>query len=504
MLIGLTSIPNVKAAGSCTITYDEIEITVANGTTTTFFEDMHEADKVGTYELRASEYFEGYYDEFEFLDNQPRPCEWGGVRIFFNVTTLEVSCIIIVIGYEADPESPPVQVSETLNIGGLGFHNTEHSFRTVSMIKVSLTVGESITFSIFQSRWGVVWRNAEQFKIDCSINIINATISDKNKQVIFPHLAVTNIIEYDSDSWLKFGESKDASLKIGSEGVDFISEDTGICYFLFGQIAMSTGYGIELYGCSFTMTEATGAGNLRYLSYNGTLAPIWNCILHKTALFQCKADASNIFISDSSIGLNAPHIDSINNNFYIVDCGYGIYSVFPTNFTDFYFKGSTIKDFRIRKNVEYHAIDCVAEWSISWFAGGVTGKLYRDYTFNINVTAALNGTARENATVTIHNKNGLVGSWASFPNGSIPEQVLVMGYYPANSETLIDYNPYTLTISASGYATYEQTFTLSSTNQWEISLKPPVSEVDENMLFAGFILAFIFAFSIGIAISSKK
>jgi len=109
-------------------------------------------------------------------------------------------------------------------------------------------------------------------------------------------------------------------------------------------------------------------------------------------------------------------------------------------------------------------------WAFTW-NGTCTGKVYRQYTFNLKVTEQ-DGTAINGATVTLKDKDdNQVFSVSTAGDGTITEQTVTRGYYgQAHGDTLQDYSPHKLIIEKAGFQTYEiQGITMEKID-WTIKL----------------------------------
>jgi len=105
-----------------------------------------------------------------------------------------------------------------------------------------------------------------------------------------------------------------------------------------------------------------------------------------------------------------------------------------------------------------YLIDCdLPNWDFGWWGGGMTHKVYRQYTFNLQVTEE-DGTPIQTANVVLTNAaSAEVFNVNTDASGLIAEQTVSRGYYAqATGNTLQDYGPFTLTITKAGYVTYIQ------------------------------------------------
>ena len=343
------------------------------------------------------------------------------------------------------------------------------------------------------------WAEQKQFTFNVVIYLDNATVTDVDKQIDFTYeVCRDTLIEYDSLSYIRFGNVSDASEKLGKNGVCFSCGKDSSFYFIEGQIGFPDTSGCMLYGCSFTTPDTTASGTLYFLSYEGDKARLWSCTLFNSLLQHVHIDIANCQFISMPSGSNhgSTNIESITTRNWIVHgFTYGIYPITST-LTSMHLSGNTY-DFKIYKSTgTVKCLDFIADWTFI-FDSRTKMVVYRQYTFDLNVTNS-NGTPIQNANVTLTNNQGQVGSWLTYANGTIQEQTVSMGYYDrAGGNTIHSYNPYNLTITKADVGNYTQIFTLSEKTDWTITLTEETGGEGGYLYFAP---AFLLAFLIGLAI----
>ena len=108
----------------------------------------------------------------------------------------------------------------------------------------------------------------------------------------------------------------------------------------------------------------------------------------------------------------------------------------------------------------------------------------------------------------MRNINGIVGSWLTPANGSIPTQTLTQGFYnQTGGDTIYSFNPYNITITKTDYFTYTQLFTLNDKKAWQIALLEPQASGNGTVVSTTNILLGALLFSpimLAIALSKRN
>jgi len=303
-----------------------------------------------------------------------------------------------------------------------------------------------------------------------------------------------------------FGVLDDVTTKRTHGGCHFISLIQAYAYrFIYHA-------GSQLYVYSSVFNNA-GTNQAVIFNY-GTNIRYWNLILSKTNLSPAQpCDGYNVNIqklgaTDAAISLatTGATFDKIS----ATDVGRTVYASSNYGFTlsNLYARGCTYIVRPLGWSGTGYIINADSNtWSVLW-GGTCTGKVYRQYTFDLTVTYP-NGTAIENANVTIthygqaetEDYNGLTDS-----NGQIPQQTLSKGFYnQTGADTIYSYDPYNLKIAnVTGYNDYDGNFTLSEQTDWTITLTPATSESGGATYFApAFPLAFMICLVLGIVWTKK-
>jgi hypothetical protein len=106
-------------------------------------------------------------------------------------------------------------------------------------------------------------------------------------------------------------------------------------------------------------------------------------------------------------------------------------------------------------------------WAFQWLDANETGKIYRQYEFDLTTEPSAQVTLKDNAANTVFS----VASNAV--TGAIATQVVSRGYYQRSTgNTLQDYGPFTLTITKAGKMPYTQTgIVLTEKTKLQIELR---------------------------------
>jgi hypothetical protein len=455
-----------------TITYDAANnvITAVGGTSSASvgFVDLYNADVAGSRSLKAAT-----ASPFTAsLDTPVKPAGSLALKINCVVTNFSVAGTVQLTGRDAWGNAQ----SETVNITGNGTFTTTKYFASIDTNGV--VAAGTYTVAITQPRWGVVWQTGtNQYLFNSKVSLGDGSTTtyfgDTAKQIIFSASVAPVPLTIRGKATATFGTLIDASAKTTKNGCDFIYLSTG------SQTAIldthdweSPPYTCNLYSCSFLSKRTANIkvyGNVYNCLFRGEV-PIYleatsnyyNCIVESISLginnFCFLFDASPSSLN-SVQGFNAIYavwlqgnMNPTVSNLYARNCTYiaGLYQ----------YTGST------------YLINADADtWAFQWGAGGNTGAVYRQYTFDLTVTDAA-GNAIPNAAVTVKDKNGkTVFSLTTDANGKTATQTVTRGYYDqAHGNTLQDSSPHTLIITKAGWQKYLKTFTLTEKTKWEIKL----------------------------------
>lgn len=334
------------------------------------------------------------------------------------------------------------------------------------------TTSNPVTFEdIYQADiangWGKIIKQNTNFLIYSKINFGDGTtetyFNDTYKQINFNSGILTANAQYLMKVFrlatVTFGLPV-YGLENGYAGCQFISTQSyygnfiicdGFYNFEYGSWVYKTYDDIKIYlfGCSFKGYNS----ELWVQGFN-----IFDCQFDSTAYLHTSihwsgAKINNIISSRTTALVRRPWEDMTYNNIFGTTSAYG-YGV--------WFQGAsgTIKNIQCSKyyksivmsNVvsDCHMVNCIFNngWIILW-DGTNTGKIYREYEFDLIV---LNGEITdfvEGETVTLSKNDIILGTWTTNETGQIPTQTLTYGYYQQSTgDTLQDGEyPFLLTIS---------------------------------------------------------
>ncbi len=296
---------------------------------------------------------------------------------------------------------------------------------------------------------------------------------DSDKQVVLNSGVMTganqNFITVKTNATATFGILHGATTKVTYGGCSFYSLEATYAHYLIYSNSSTGGIGC-LYSCYFSGT---------YIYTTVCLAKsggcrIWNCLFaHNCYPIYSAADVDyyRVTVQNSIYGLREDN--GVFENITLQKCG---------NSISLYTSGSrTVKNLQIIREtyivvcwsitVDSYLINAESSlWHFNW-QGTSTGKVYRQYEFDLTVTDQA-GAAIQNAAVTLKDKNGnTVFSVATDAAGAIATQTVTRGYYDqAHGDALQDSSPHTLAITKAGFQTYVKKFTLTEKTKWELKL----------------------------------
>lgn len=407
---------------------------------------------------------------------------------------------IITYGYSADLEDT-TERSTTIRVGSIGIKNTVMTFSSVTRINCMLDAGESITLSVFQSRWGVITKTSEtQFTFDSKIQIGNDTVAgtthfkDKNVQITFTDF---DIVSYEKIIWVTdycyftLGTLLNENRKSTTEGVQIISQTDHYTpsWHQPAYIAIDDSAHSFFYSCSFIALDSNSILSYAYSGYGGETV-MYNCYFEKFGVMNKDKAFNLIFVECSpSFLYEFPQ----GEQFFSYDGFRVLYTHFNYEFSaiNLYSRGMTymayVSSFTGNGNFTNTDSD---NWSF-YFSGVCTGEIYRQYTFDLKVKY-LNGSYIENANVTISNNYlEIENSYLTYSNGSILQQILRCGHYnQTGGNTIYNYNPYNLTITY-GNLTYTTLFNITESISWEIAIGQQTTQAIEELKAIGLIIVVV-------------
>lgn len=460
------------------------------------FEDLYNADLAGTYELEPSKNY-SIADCYVpiYLDNQPRPADWGGIRLIFNVSAVQGNIQLIrTSGKLADKEDTSDYLDDR-GTGATGYLYTQRAFRSVNYFYLEMDADEWIVFNIIQLRWGVVWKTGTtQFMFDARIVIGDGSTTtwfvDTSKQITFTSIAFTANWQYAIDvrryGYVRFGTLLDEATKATKDGVSFvINHEAYRPIYLFGTASDWNTHDRQLYVYSSSATNIGDKANRFLGNFRGGDHRFWHIITSQMGLVPNKYPSSggntniyDVYVTEAGfivyvgIGLTIDRVyvtDALDTVWTQQAATFTINNVISRRATRSLFYGSTNW-----QGPAYLINFDVDSWTFAW-ALDATGKVYRQYEFDLTVTYP-NNTAYENANVTITYEGqggGQVGSWLTDSNGQIPTQTLSRSFYnQTGGNTEYAYYPFNITITANGMDTYTKKWTPTEKTTWEIALTP--------------------------------
>ncbi len=324
--------------------------------------------------------------------------------------------------------------------------------------------------------WGQVsLQGTNQFLFNCKLIVGDGStttwFTDTKKQITTS--AASPCIEIKAAATLTLGALENLASKTGSSGCDiFATGDGWISDLIKGAITAD----VYLYGCSFSRYSDWNDIRIRLANSDNR---VWDCLLKNRVFFTAtKADIYNTFIlkTGSAAGIEDPVSGTEINRVSILSCRYSIWfynkpsvtvsNLFARNCGNLYlflYTGQTLT--LINADLD--------NWAITWVANiNNTGFLYRQYTFNLQVTEE-DGTPIQTANVVLtNNASAEVFNVNTDASGLIAEQTVSRGYYAqATGDTLQDYGPFTLTITKAGYIDYiHEGIILDEPVDWRIRL----------------------------------
>jgi len=317
--------------------------------------------------------------------------------------------------------------------------------------------------------WGVVNKQDDnQYEITCGLQIGNGTtetwLIDTNKEVSFTGLVAGFDVE--DKGHFRLGEIIDEANRTTTNG----------CYL---YLASPYGYNmIRLYGSgTLELFSSTLNGNDDIkieMNSDGNRINIWNSLLLHTYTSAnngiAKADLYRVTVQQTSgILLNFLY----GNDISITDSDVGLELsnvVSPLTVTNVRMinEATSISCSWVDANV--YIINTECKWTFEWVSS--SGKVYRQYTFNLKVVDA-EGNPIPDARVKIwDNAGNLVVNETTDSNGRIPEQILTYGYYDQDHwSTPVMITPHTIRIHHQDYPPKEFQFVADEPIDWTISLK---------------------------------
>lgn len=337
--------------------------------------------------------------------------------------------------------------------------------------------------------WGKFTADATGTQILCNGFIVigdgtnNITFSDIDKQICFQNGVRTAsnqiLIKTLSNATLTLGTLIDSTTKKTSNGCTIFDLNTNINYYGYMIKPSSKSNLIELYSCVFS---SMGTSNWIQAT------KMYNCIFDAIAYLRydtyTSGDIFNVIVSGNGYGVRLYNIggELLVNKINIFSKVQALHFQLLSgnaviNNAYIRMSGGTNYCFRMESTGAYdvYLIDVdTNSWAGIW-TGTSTGKVYRQYTFNLNV---LNGEITdfvENATVQLWKDSNLIYEGKTNSSGMIPTQTLTYGYYQqATGDTIQNAtSPYYLVITHPDWQTYVSRFYITEPLHLTVSMQEP-------------------------------
>jgi hypothetical protein len=314
----------------------------------------------------------------------------------------------------------------------------------------------------------------------------------------------TNFYDVSSTGHLRLGEIFDSANKLSQCGVEFLALSGG--NYLISTLSDSAE--VEIYSCLFQTEKSLSPCVISA----GTNDTVYNSMFDNVRLANVGTATSTPDFYDieiKNIGgttATASRTAGTTDKLFIYDCpraflmstswAFSVTNTIVRNVTYLAQLSGSVTGNKYFINMDS---DCWKWYPTTWAAGS-TGKILRQYTFDLTATYP-NGTAFSNANVTISNTvEGIVYEGVTDTNGDIPQQILTMGHYnKTGKNTIYSYNPYWLNAtSQDGSYIYYKSWTVENLANWEIALLPLTGTYTQDNLYqwfgAGALLVGVFSF----------
>jgi len=470
------------------ITYDPANnrITVVDypETSPCTFEDIYNADKAGTLTLVDRDGITGTDTDPVNNTYNLRPADekvMGGAKQDLWITIENWSgftdATIRLIGKD---EAGNDQTEDIVVTGNGTYYSSKLWTELTQTQVVSVTGSGSFDYELVQGQWGVVWKIGENmFRFDCGLDIGDGStetwLIDAGKMIL--HNIDDHFIILQSYGHLRLGTVVDEAKRTTKDGCFLYT----IAYdkYLIDYYENAT---FELYSTTLYAKERA----VFYTRVSPVVNRIWNCIFIHVRIWGRPAtvDFYRTTWQSAVAGPRFTHVGAFASDILITDCGQGLQLISITD-------DMTIRNYRIvnedvsfnciHHDANLYAINVECKWIVEWKLTN-TGKIYRQYTFDLKVVDEV-GNPISDARVRVWDKDGnLVIDKLTDANGVVSE-IITRGYYDYDhGSELVDYAPFTLEIAKEGFKSYRKIFTPEEAIDWVIRLKHEDINVDEEVL----------------------
>jgi len=429
------------------------------------FVDLFNADKAGSLQLLAPT--SASLDLS--LSIQIKPADDKALKLNLIITNFSVIGTVTLTGLDKDGNAQ----TEDVSITGNGTYVTTKWFKSIDAGGIDC-IG-TYTIEITQSRWGVVWKEANTYILDARIILGQGTsansawLKDKNANIFFSSRAITvesqHAILLHDYSGLQYGTLDDLATKRTSESV-YMSIDRQ--NFTNVRIIFMYGANTSVYLYSSILASISTTGNIIFgsqieNSWNGSIR-IYNCIFDRVYFYTGSGhDIYNLVMSKGIHGLNSISSTTIDKISI-----YGIYYAishyyYPNTIKNAYLRGNT---WAVRwtgnTNPLYLINPDIDNWTISWDYTPFE-KIFRQYEFDSHAQDK-NGNPLSDVQVLGEyiSPYGTAFDVTTNVNGDIATQIVDRSWYEqatGNTENLK--TPLKVTYKKAGYQTVIKYYSLS-------------------------------------------
>lgn len=485
--IRITAVTNITEGGANVTNKVKVNdgMLQNTNTTTTAFSDLWTADKAGSRQLLCPITATTNLS----LYAQPRPMEYGSIRLSCIVTGYSGSGTITLTGTDSADNS----ITEDISVTADGTYVSTKSYKTISANGVDCT--GTYTIEITQPRWGVVGK--------CG------TTAYKLQKVIFVNGDATNnspFTETAKDIYVEdaaFYNSNASTITFGSISSGEIIYGCNLTfYYTYGNIDRRFGYSYTSHagGANYFYNSSFYASSTGSRIYPNVIGAVIGCKF--TNPYYLYVNSPNVTMSNVAInytigtGIYSSAAAMVFSDCTVLNCGGRGLLVSGGN-TTAHDGANIIKAYRL--NALYNDVDfCLYNAGV----GGIlidpvypptssklgayqTGvreyRIYLDYTFNLKVIDKSNNPI-SGVTVLLKDVDGAtIVNKTTDANGVITETEVTSKYWSHTwSESsaykvfsdgdIVTRSPFTLTVSKSGYKTYKTVFTHDAKLNWKIML----------------------------------